>query len=182
MREGNVFTSVCLSTGELDIPDPMCLLEGWVGMSGPMSLWPVGWGVRHVWSHVPSEGMGMYRYTPGRYPLEVPPGRYTSQRYTPGRYSPQKVHPQCWHLVVATEVGGTHPTAMLSCFFFLLFSHSTDQRIRLFTASLNFSMDVAKSPWDVLSREAYNVIHHHSLCWFTCVYCYREPFMIVLML
>ena len=47
---------------------------------------------------------------------QVPSGRSEYARYIPsGRYTPKRYNHRCWHLGIATEEGGTHPTRMLSC-------------------------------------------------------------------
>ena len=94
MPEGNVFTSVCLSTGELDIPGPMEGGGGYAWSRVPVTCLEDG----HVWSRVTSEGMGMpgtllEGTSPWKYPLEGTPPGGTPLDGT--RYSPQKVHPRC---------------------------------------------------------------------------------------
>ena len=43
----------------------------------------------------------------------------------PQRYTPWNVHHLCWHLVVATEAGGSHPTGILSNIIFSTLFSST---------------------------------------------------------
>ena len=71
------------------------LLWGWVSIPGPMSF--LGVGMPGPMSFV---GCQYFRYIP----------------FPPVRYTPKGTTPLCWHLVVATEAGGMHPTGMLSCY------------------------------------------------------------------
>ena len=57
------------------------------------------------------EGTSFERYTLWK----VHTQKVHPQKVTPKRTLPPEGTPQCWHLVVATEVGGTHPCGMLSC-------------------------------------------------------------------
>ena len=98
LQESKVFTSMCLFTGG-------CI-------SGSLSHLVVVGG--YVWSHVPSGRMGMHgpKSLSG---VAIPWGGHT------GRHNPWKVHilegtppgrytPEVTRLVIATEVGGIHPT------------------------------------------------------------------------
>ena len=56
----------------------------------------------------------------------------------PRGYTHRTVQPQCWHLVVETEEGGTHPTGMLSCSCFAVLKlHHTFQKIHTVASESN---------------------------------------------
>ena len=108
----NVFTTVFLYTGEgvCLVPCPfggVCLLSCPLGV-GKYTWSHVPWG-GYTWSHVPFRGVVCLVLCPfwGVCMSGTP--------LSPGRYTPEGTTPQCWHLVVATEAAGTHPTGMLSC-------------------------------------------------------------------
>ena len=88
LREGNVFTCVCHSVH--------------AGVGG------------YAWSQVPLQGVGEYTQRKGGYAWE---GWVNQGRIGYARGWVYQVYP-CppVYLVMATEVGGTHPTGMLSCF------------------------------------------------------------------
>ena len=92
----------------------------------------VGWGcMAYAWPQVPSREVGMscprsLLGVPMPCPRSLwgtPPARYTPLGKVHCLGTPtRKVHPpegttRYWHLVVATEAVGTHPTGMHSCYF-----------------------------------------------------------------
>ena len=99
-NEGNVFTGVsqsfCPWQGGYAWPQ---VPFGGVGIPGPRSFLRG----EYARSQVPS-GWWVCQVHPQRkvHPLE-------------GRYNLEGTCGMCWHLVVATAAGGTHPTGMLSC-------------------------------------------------------------------
>ena len=141
LGQGNIFTPVCHSvhrgggvpgryTPPGQVHPPRQVHPPWTG-TPPGQVYPPGQ------VHLPGRYTPLGRYTPsGRYtpPLDrytplgryTPPGSYTPpgqvhppplDRYTP----PGQVHPPPRY---GQRAGGTHPTGMQSCFFYLIRSNS----------------------------------------------------------
>ena len=121
-REGNVFIGVCNSVhGEV--------VSGYAWYQVPLGGW--GW----VYKREGYKGWVYWGHTMG-WELRVGiPRRRVKQRGWMGMTWYTHSPPWCWHLVMASEAGGTHPTGMLSFFSAESWGGSTTSPERTGTSS-----------------------------------------------